>query len=91
MLVHNVVLAAAICTKPKVEKSHVKCKYQYAINASAAISRAKDLLVKLIGLSHKKVIHDLMNFVDLLALTTEPMRPRQRFKRMHKMCKRVFL
>ncbi|ODS23316.1 hypothetical protein AB835_09555 [Candidatus Endobugula sertula] len=60
-LMHYVVLAAAICAKLKVEKNYVKQKYQSAINA---IPTSKNLLVKLIGFSHKKVIHYVMSFVD---------------------------
>ena len=69
-------------------KSDIIRKYEYQLNMTQAISKSKDTLFLLFERPREIILQLITDLHAVFMAATEPIRPRRKFKRKHKVNKR---
>lgn len=78
----NLTAVLANSVQHEVDKRTEHCKHPYAVNFTQALSKMKDTIVRLF--THRNPFQILVEFLDVLARTVEPVRPGRHYPRRFK-------
>lgn len=71
-----------------LKSSSIKKKYLHQINFTQAIGKAKHVVALLFQRTTATVIKLIQAFIEVVAITTEPVRPGRKYPRNHKKTKK---
>ena len=90
VLMKNIVAMAREIAQESVDQTGKKRKYRYKINATQALSKAKNVVIKAVFLSAKKACSLFEKFIDIIRQCIEPIRDGRSYSRNLKLYKRVY-
>jgi hypothetical protein len=86
----NLVSMLTFSAQSDLKSSGVKEKHPHQINFSQAIGKAKHVVVLLFQRTTATVIKLIQDFIKVVAMTTEPVRPGRKYPRNHKTAKKQY-
>jgi hypothetical protein len=84
----NLVAMLTFSVQQDLKSSGVKEKYPHQVNFSHAIGKAKHLVVMCFQRTKTTVVKLIQEFIKIVTLTTEPLRPGRKYPRNHKTTKK---
>ena len=86
----NLVSMLTFSAQTDLKSSGIKEKHSHQINFSQAIGKAKNLVVLLFQRTTATVIKLIQEFIKVVSITTEPVRPGRKYPRNHKTTKKRY-
>lgn len=86
----NMVAVMAFPVQTALTTAGIKKEYEHQINFTHAITMAKNLVALLFQRTHRTVKSLIQNFMGIMILTTEPIRPGRKYPRYHKKIKKQY-
>ena len=90
VFMYNLVAMARTLSQKVVDEQCKGRKHRYKVNATQALSKAKDVLIRIVLLSAQRAKKLVGKFLDILAKSIEPIREGRSYPRNHLSYKKVF-
>jgi hypothetical protein len=90
ILAKNITSILSFDARTRVKRDHIKQKYAHQINFAYALSKTKEVMVRLFRSTKSDFVKYLTTLGHLFSKVTEPVRPGRKFPRNHRIYKRVY-